>query len=415
MVSMKIVSRLLRFKGFRAVNLWFEGRGTKETLVIAVKPHKTGCCCPECGRRGKIVHTQKYRRWHDSRAYGRTVVLHYAPREIHCPTHGRHVEQIPWAAPSAQVSSRFEYLLLRFCQWMPQAIAARMLGIPTSTLSDRLHRIIQRERQGHKPRGLKTIGIDEISYARGRKFATVVYDLDRSCVVWVARGKGRETIDRFFEHVLSDHQRQQIKWACCDMSDAYMGAIKQHCPNAQLVLDRFHVVKALNDAVDEVRKEQWREVSGEDRTFLKGLRWILLHHSSTRSHKDRATLRDLERTNRRIYRAWRLKDEFERFWDYKARWAAERFLRNWTTAVMRSRLEPLKKFARTVRKNVDGILGFVDSRLTNATSEGINRIIRMIKNRASGFASLDAFADLIFLCVGDVDIPAQIPARHRTL
>ena len=147
MVSMKIVSRLLRFKGFRAVNLWFEGRGAKETLVIAVKPHKTGCCCPECGRRGKIVHTLEPRRWHDSRAYGRTVVLHYSPREIRCPTHGRHVEQIPWAAPAAQVSSRFEYLLLRFCQWMPQAIAARMLGIPTSTLSDRLHRIIQRERQ----------------------------------------------------------------------------------------------------------------------------------------------------------------------------------------------------------------------------------------------------------------------------
>lgn len=415
MATMKIISRLMRFKGFRAVNLWFEGRGRKETLVIAVKPHKTGCRCPECGRRGKIVHTREWRRWSDSRAYGRTVQLHYAPREIRCPTHGRHVEQIPWAAPSAQVSYRFEYLLLRFSQWMPQNIAARMLAIAPSTLSDRLHRIIERERQGHKPRGLKTIGIDEISYARGRKFATVVYDLDRSCVVWVAKGKGRETIDRFFKAVLSDYQRKQIKWACCDMSDAYMGAIKQHCPNAQLVLDRFHVVKALNDAVDEVRKEQWREVSGDDRTFLKGLRWILLSHSSTHSRKDRQTLRDLERTNRRIYRAWRLKDEFERFWDYKARWAAERFLANWTTRAMRSRLEPLKKFVRTVRNHREGILAFVDTRLTNAVSEGINRIIRRIKNRASGFEAFDAFTDIIFLCVGDVDIPAQIPARHRTL
>ncbi len=166
MVSMKIVSRLLRFKDFRAVSLWFEGRGAKEILVIAVKPHKTGCLCPECGRRGKVVHTLKPRRWHDSRAYGRSVWLHYSPRETRCPTHGRHVEQIPWAVPSARVSCRFEYLLLRFCQWMPQNIAARMLGIAPSTLSDRLHRLIQRERQGHTPRGLKTIGIDEISFAR---------------------------------------------------------------------------------------------------------------------------------------------------------------------------------------------------------------------------------------------------------
>lgn len=99
MVSMKIVSRLLRFKDFRAVSLWFEGRGAKEILVIAVKPHKTGCLCPECGRRGKVVHTLKPRRWHDSRAYGRSVMLHYSPREIRCPTHGRHVEQIPWRPP----------------------------------------------------------------------------------------------------------------------------------------------------------------------------------------------------------------------------------------------------------------------------------------------------------------------------
>ena len=415
MVSMKIVSRLMRFKGLRAVNLWFEERGRKEVVVIAVKPHKNGCRCPVCGRRGKIVHTLEPRRWQDGCAFGRSVWLHYAPREIHCRTHGRHVEQIPWAAPSAQISSRFEYLLLRFCQWMPQTIAARMLGIPTSTLSDRLHRLIERERQGHKPRGLKTIGIDEISYARGHKYATVVYDLDRSCVVWVARGKGRETIDRFFEHVLSEYQRKQIKWACCDMSDAYMGAIKEHCPNAQLVLDRFHVVKALNEAVDEVRKEQWREASGEDRRVLKGLRWVLLHHSSTRSRQDQDTLKALEKANRRIYRAWRLKDEFEHFWDYKARWAAERFLKSWTTAAMRSRLESLKKFVRTVREHAEGILAFVDTRLTNAVAEGLNRLIRMIKNRASGFASLEPFSDIIYLCVGDVDIPARIPARHRTL
>ncbi|MBT7914678.1 hypothetical protein HN588_12305, partial [Candidatus Bathyarchaeota archaeon] len=95
--------------------------------------------------------------------------------------------------------------------------------------------------------------------------------------------------------------------------------------------------------------------------------------------------------------------------------AAKRFLNNWTTAAMRSRLEPLKKFVRAVRKHANGILAFVETHLTNAVAEGINRIVRMVKNRASGFRDLDPFADLIFLCVGDVDIPAQIPAQFRTL
>jgi transposase len=320
----------------------------------------------------------------------------------------------PWAEPTARTSYRFEYLLLRYCQAMPQKAAAQMLGVPSSTLSDILHRIIGRARQLHKIRGLKTIGIDEISYAKGHKYATVVYDLDRSCVVWVGRGKARATIDQFFRH-LSDYQKARVQWACCDMSEAFIGAIQQHCPNARLVLDRFHVVKALNDAVDEIRKEQWREASTKDRKAMKGLRWLLYRHSDSRSRQDTQTLKALEKANRRIYRAWRLKDEFEQFWDYKARWAAQRFLKRWTTVALKSRLEPLRKFVFTVRKHTEGILGFVDTRLTNAVAEGLNRIVRIVKNRASGFRTLDAFADMIFLCVGDLDIPAQIPARFRTL
>jgi len=298
---------------------------------------------------------------------------------------------------------------------MPQSVAAQLLHIPPSTLSDILHRVIERERQGHKIRGLTMVGIDEVSYAKRHKYATVVYDLKRSCVVWVGRGRARETIDRFFKHRLSDYQKAKIKWACCDMSEAFMGAIQHHCPNAQLVLDRFHVVKAINDAVDEVRKEQWREASKEGRKALKGLRWLLYRHSTTRSREDTKTLKALEKANRRIYRAWRLKDEFEQLWNYKARWAAEAFLKRWTTAALRSRLEPVRKFVRTVRRHTEGILAFVDSRLTNAVAEGINRIIGLVKNRASGFRSLDPFVDIIFLCVGDLDIPARIPAQFRTL
>jgi transposase len=305
--------------------------------------------------------------------------------------------------------------MLRYCQIMSQKAAAQLLRVSTSTLSDQLHGAIQRLRAGHRIRGLKTIGIDEISYCKGHKYATLVYDLDRSVVVWIGAGKGRETIDRFFNEVLSDYQKQQIANGCCDMSEAYIGAIKDHCPNAILVLDRFHIVKALNSAVDAVRKEQWRGAGVDERKALKGLRWVLYRHSSTRSRKDTSTLKALERANNRIYRAWRLKDEFEQFWDYKATWAAERFLKNWMTAALRSRLEPMRKFVSTLRQHYDGVIAFIDTRLTNAVAEGINRIVKIVKNRASGFRTLSAFEDIIYLTVGDVDIPAQIPAKFRTL
>jgi len=305
--------------------------------------------------------------------------------------------------------------MLVYCQLMPQKAAAKILHIPKSTLSDQLHRTITRIRDGHRIRGLKCIGIDEISYCKGHKYATIVYDLERSCVVWVGQGKGRETIDEFFNERLSKYQKSQIKWASCDMSQAYIGAIEHHCPNAKLVLDRFHIAKALNEAVDEVRKEQWREASVDERKSLKGLRWLLFRHSSNRSKKDSRILNDLRKGNHRIHRAWVLKDEFEQFWDYKAPWAAKRFLKRWMTTALKSRLEPIRKFVKTIKKHMNRLITFIESRLTNAVAEGLNRIIRIVKNRASGFRSLLAFTDIIFLTVGDLDIPAQIPVKFRTI
>jgi len=305
--------------------------------------------------------------------------------------------------------------MLVYYQLMPQKAAAEILHLSKSTLSDQLHRTISRIRDGHRIRGLKSNGIDEISYCRGHKYATVVYDLDRSCVLWVGQGKGRETIDEFFNDVLSKYQKTQIKWASCDMSRAYIGAIEYHCPNAKLVLDRFHIAKALNEAVDEVSKEQWREASENERKALKGLRWLLFRLSSNRSKKDTRIPNALRKGNKRIHRAWNLKDEFEQFWDYKAPWPAERFIKRWITTALKSRLDSIRKFVQTIKKHKNRIITFVESRLTNAVAEGLNRIIRIVKNRASGFRSLIAFTDIIFLTVGDLDIPAQIPIKFRAI
>ena len=126
--------------------------------------------------------------------------------------------------------------------------------------------------------------------------------------------------------------------------------------------------------------------------------------------RDTQTLRALEKHNRRIYRAWRLKDEFEQLWTFNAPWAALRFFKRWTTSALRSRLEPLRRFVPTAPRHQAGILAFVETRVTNAVAEGLNRIVKIVKNRASGFRHLQPFADMIYLTVGDLDIPAQIPA-----
>ena len=413
MTAYKLIGKLLKFKGFRCVGLAFR-RGWR--LEVLVKPFKNGCRCPKCDRRGKIVRQRpEPRYWRDIPVGPWSIWLMYWPREILCTTHGRVSERLPWADADSRVTYRLEYLILRYNQIMSQKAAAALLRMPASTLSDLLHRLVSRLREGHRIRGLKTIGIDEISYHKGHKYATLVYDLDRSCVVWIGQGKGRAAIDRFFNEALSDYQKSRIQNACCDMSETYIGAIKDHCPNATLVLDRFHIVKALNEAVDEVRKEQWREASKADRKALKGMRWLLYRHSSTRTRQDTRNLKALDKHNRRIYRAWRLKEEFEHFWDYKATWAAERFLKHWTKSALLSRLEPMRKFVHTLRRHQEAVVAFIDTRVTNAIAEGINRVVRMVNNRASGYRHLDAFSDMIYLAAGDLDLPEQIPARFRTL
>jgi len=385
-------------------------------LHLWVKPHKNGCLCPHCRRRGRIKRIMDQPRvWRDLPVCGWSVFFWYYPKEISCPTHGRVQEEIPWAESYARVTYRFEYIMLVYCQLMTQKAAAKILHIPKSTLSDQLHRTITRIRDGHRIRGLRSVGIDEISYCKRHKYATIVYDLDRARVVWVGQGKGRETIDEFFNESLSDYQKSKIKWASCDMSATYIGAIEDHCPNAVLVLDRFHIAKALNEAVDEVRKEQWRQASADERKALKGLRWLLFKHFSNRSKKDSRILNALRKGNHRIHRAWVLKDEFDHFWDYKAPWAAERFLKRWMTTALKSRLEPIRKFVQTIKKHMHRIITFIECRLTNAVAEGLNRIIKIVKNRASGFRSLKAFTDMIYLTVGDLDIPAQIPVKFRTI
>ncbi len=413
MTNSKLICKLLKLRGMKVTEISFKGRGKQ--LWLTVKPFKNGCRCPKCDRRGKIKQqVKKARQWRDVTVCGQAVFFLYCPKEILCPTHGRIQENIPWADTNARITYRLEYLVLVYSELMTQKAAAQLLRLPKSTFSDILHRTIARVRDGHRIRGLKCVGIDEVSYLKGHKYITVVYDLDRSCVVWVGEGKARETIDRFFNKQLSDYQRKKIKWACCDMSQTFIGAIKEHCPNAKLVLDRFHIVKALNNAMDEVRKEQWRNATGAQRKALKGLRWILFRHPSNRSRRDKQTLKSLRNANRRIHRACILKDEFDQFWSYKATWAAKRFLKSWCTTALKSRLEPLRRFVKTIRAHSENIITFTESRLTNAKSEGINRVIRMVKNRASGFRSVEAFIDLIYLVVGDVDIPAHVPARFRT-
>ena len=183
--------------------------------------------------------------------------------------------------------------------------------------------------------------------------------MERSQVVWVGKGKGKETIDYFFRNNLSKGQRDRIGHACCDMSKAYISSIKENCPKAILVLDKFHIVQAINKAVDEVRKEVWRVASQEDKKVFRGLRWLIAYSKASRDKVQTRKLNLLEKSNNKIFRAWLLKDTFEHFWEYIVPGHAENFLNTWITRTLKSRIQPMKDFALMLRRHKDNILSLL--------------------------------------------------------
>jgi len=409
----KFITKLLKLKGLKVKSFYFSNYNKE--LYLEIAPYKNGCLCPKCLRRCKIHQILKEPRyWEDIVICKTKIYFQYRPKELDCPTHGRQQEVIPWAADHSRITYRLEFLILKYAQSMTQAKAAEFLMLSKSTFSDLLHRIISRVRADHKIRGVKSLGVDEISYARNKKYATIVYDLEKSCVIWAAKGKGKATIDDFFNNHLSQYQKEHITTASCDMSEGYINAINEHCSNVTLVLDKFHIVKALNDALDCVRKEEWQVLSKDERKALKGMRWLLYKHSSNRTKKETRLINQLKKSNRRIHRAWVLKDEFELFWQYNSPASARKFLKRWMTTALKSRIQSMKKFVNTIRKHIENIIAYIGNAITNAKAEGINRIIKQVKDRSSGFKVLDNFINMIYLTVGDMDIPAQIPAKFRT-
>ena len=165
MSNLKLLRKILRLKNMKVTRFEFKDYGRE--LRLTIKPHKNGCRCPQCGRRGRIVTAGgQPRSWQDIAVLGLRVILWYAPKEIECPTHGRAQEEIPWAAAFSRITYRSEWRICRLCQSMTQKAAAELLCMPASTLSDLLHRIITRVRSAHAVRGLKSLGVDEISYKK---------------------------------------------------------------------------------------------------------------------------------------------------------------------------------------------------------------------------------------------------------
>jgi transposase len=394
----------LQLKDTRVVAVSFDARG----MVVDVAPTwRRGRCsvcdepCPGYDRR------QRY--WRHLDATGMMVYLRYSLRRVRCRRcKGIKVERVPWAEPSSCFTVEFEDQVGYRAQQSAKTTVSKDLRVAWETVGAIIQRVVARHRPTDELDGLTQIGVDELSYRRHHEYITVVVDHVRGGIVWAKRGKNAETLKAFFAD-LGPARCAKLQAVTIDMSAAYIQAVTECAPQAEVIFDRFHVQRLVQDAVDAVRRDEVRAAPAADRKQLKGTRWALLKSVWNLTLFESGRLVDLQRQNKRLYRAYLLKEAVvrllgspdERF----ARWK----LTEWIRWARRSRLAPFKRVAATLRTHAEGILAYVRTGLSNGRTEGLNGKARTLTRRAYGFHSASALIALLKLCCSRIHLQ---PIHH---
>ena len=374
------------------------------SLGIEVRPSWRLSRCGQCSRRAPRYDRRPVRRWRHL-PWGRTSVdLLYEPWRVDCEHCGVRVEQVPWAAHGSRFTRDFEEMAAYLAQVTDQTQVSRLLGIAWQTVGSIVERVVADRLDSDRLGGLRRIGVDEFSYRKRHRYLTLVVDHDRRRVVWAAEGRSAETLKKFFD-LLGPEGCAEIELATIDMAAGYIKAIEESLPQAQIVFDRFHVERLASDALDEVRRAMVREVQGTaEGKAIKGLRFLLLKNPGNLSSEQEQRLSDVQRTNQRLYRAYLLKETLAEALEQEDVDLAREQLRDWLSWASRSRLKPFVKTARTIRKHFDGILAYVQTRLTNGLTEGINNKLRVIARRAYGFHSPQPLIAMLLLTCGGIKL-----------
>ena len=406
---MRASTLLRRFIGVSQVvveDVCFE----QNTMVVAVRPRRQHARCGECGTVRPGYDQARPRRWRHLGLGRLRIELVYTPRRVLCePCGGVQVEGVPWAPHGSGFTNAFEELVAYLAQVTDKTQVTKLMGIAWSTVGAIVQRVVDRKLDPDLLDELRCIGVDEFGYRKRHNYLTTVVDHDRRRVVWARKGHDSATLKAFFED-LGPERCAKLECVTIDLSAAFIKAVEEGAPQAQIVFDRFHVQRLASDALDEVRREQLRELrdTPEGRELFL-TRYALLKNPWNLTFIEGERLSAVQRTNAPVYRAYLLKETLAQALDYRQPARAARALEEWLSWASRSRLKPFVRTARTIRKHFDGILAYVSERLTNAFLEGMNNRIRMIAHRAYGFHSAPALIAMIFLCCSGITLEPPLP------
>jgi transposase len=354
--------------------------------------------CPECGKPGK-VHDTEEKTWRHLNFFQHQAYLHARVPRTRCEEHGVRLVDVPWGRKQSGFTLLFEALVMMLARQMPVNALAELLQVTDQRLWRILKHYVLADVERMDLSGLTSVGIDETAARRGHNYVSLFVDMDEKKVVYVTEGKDSQTIEAFTGHLVSHGGAPEaVREVVCDMSPAFISGVETHLPEAAITFDRFHVVKLLNTAVDDVRREEQR-TEGD----LKSTRYLWLKNPGNLTNAQAMMLHGLSRSKLKTARAYRMKLVFQEIYKLPCRWA-EAALEGWYQWGIRSRLTPIVEFARMLRRHWDGILRWFTSKLNNGLLEGLNSLIQAAKARARGYRSVENFTLIIYLIAGHLGL-----------
>jgi transposase len=368
-------------------------------VEIALRHRGGKIACPECGASCSRADLAPERTWrHLDTMQFETVLRARVPR-VDCPQCGVKTAAVPWAGKHSRFTLLFEAFaieVLRACASVSQACS--LLRITWETAQTIMDRAVERGLARRSLKEVKHVGMDEKSFGAGQDYVSLLTDLDQHCVLEVAEDRTTESAETLWK-TLTPEQRSEVRAVAMDMWPAYEAAARQNAPQAEIVHDKFHVSKHLNEAVDQVRRAENKRLRKEGDDRLVGTKQLWLYGRTKLTSKRRRQLNEFRKSDLKTSRAWAIKQNFARFWDHVYARSAEDFFADWYGWAVRSQLTPIRKTAKMLKRHLDNLLSYFRHRITNAVSEGFNSRIQAIKHAARGFRTFANYRTrILFHC-----------------
>ena len=405
-----ILNRIQKFKSFVYGTIRWVEDAKEPTIEVELRPRcNSRPTCSECGRKRSGYDRLPTRRFEFIPMWGIKVFFLYAPRRVDCPTCGIRVERMPWSAGKHRLTENYAWFLASWAKrlsWKEVAEAFRttwdhvFCSVEMAVTWGRAHRDLS---------GIEAIGIDEIQWQRGHKYLTLVYQIDAGCrrLLWIGKKRKVKTLLGFFRW-FGKERTKELDYICSDMWKPYLRVIAKKAGHATHILDRFHIMAKVSKAIDKVRAQEAKELKekGYEPVLTKS-RWLLLKRPENLTDKQETKLADLLQYNLKSIRSYLLKEEFQLFWSYKSPYWAGQFLDKWCTKTMRSRIEPMKEIARSLRKHRPLLLNWFRAKgqFSSGIVEGFNNKAKLTTRKAYGFKTYHAAEVALYHALGALPVP----------